>query len=237
MIKLIKISSLMLAVGVTLYSCDEEDSMSDSTSYTDVLASQIKMELVDDASISPYESIFDVSPAYDQGHLPFATNAGSVEALETMLDELDKSKIYLVYCHSDAPSIAGAELMVENGFTNVHRLQGNYGAWDEISFVDVAAGIVKSKIDAGDYDAIFDVSPHYNQGHIPGATNANASGGGTEFADLITGMDKTNAYLVYCHSDAPAFAGAQLMEDAGFMDVTRLEGNYGAWTGAGYDVE
>jgi rhodanese-related sulfurtransferase len=32
-------------------------------------------------------------------------------------------------------------------------------------------------------------------------------------------------------------AGAQLMVDDGFNNVYRLEGNYGAWTDAGYTVE
>jgi rhodanese-related sulfurtransferase len=201
------------------------------------MASKIKSELVDDASISPYEAIFDVSPAYDQGHLPFATNAGSVDGLGAMLAGLDKNLTYLVYCHGDAPSIAAAELMIENGFMNVHRLEGNYGAWDKVSFVDVAATKVKSKMENGDFNAIFDVSPHYSQGHLPGATNANASGGGTALADLIESLDKTKSYLVYCHGDAPSMAGAQLMEDAGFENVYRLEGNYGAWVDAGYDVE
>ncbi len=234
--RLIKTTPLMLALALfTLSSCEDDDDK--EKVYTDVMASQIKMDLVDDASISPYEAIFDVSPAYDQGHLPFATNAGSVNGLETMLAGLDKTKNYLVYCHGDAPSIAGAELMGENGFTNVHRLEGNYGAWDAVSFVDIAAATVKSKMDAGDFEAIFDVSPAYLQGHLPGATNANAGGGGTDLSVLIASMDKTKTYLVYCHGDAPAMAGAQLMEDAGFMNVYRLEGNFGAWTAAGYAVE
>jgi rhodanese-related sulfurtransferase len=127
--------------------------------------------------------------------------------------------------------------MAENGFTRVYRLAGNYGAWDEVSFIDIAASVAKSKIDAGDFEAIFDVSPHFNSGHIPGATNAKGSGGGTDLSELIAGMDKTKTYLVYCHSDSPAMAGAQLMEDAGFTKVFRLEGNFGAWVDAGYDVE
>ncbi len=32
-------------------------------------------------------------------------------------------------------------------------------------------------------------------------------------------------------------ARAQLLEDAGFAFVYRLEGNFGAWVDAGYDVE
>lgn len=236
--RMIKTTLPIIAVALfSFYSCDNEDDGSEKKSYTDVMASQVKMDIVDDATISPYEAIVDVSPAYDQGHLPFATNAGSVDGLGDMLSGWDKSKTYLVYCHGDAPSIAGAELMVANGFLNVHRLKGNYGAWDDVSFVDIAAETVKSKMDAEDFDAIFDVSPAYNQGHLPGATNANESGGGTALSDLIDGMDKTKTYLVYCHGDAPAMAGAQLMEDAGFMNVYRLEGNYGAWVDAGYDVE
>lgn len=236
--KLMKTMPLLIAVGLmSLYSCDDDDGTTDSKSYTDVMASQIQMDLVEDANISPYEKIFDVSPSYDQGHLPFATNVGSVDGLEDMMTGLDKSKNYLVYCHGDAPSIAGAEYLAANGFENVHRLEGNYGAWDEVSFVDIAVATVKSKMDAEDFDAIFDVSPLYEQGHLPGATNANETGGGTALADLIADMDKTKTYLVYCHGDAPAMAGAQLMEDAGFMNVYRVEGNYGAWVDAGYDVE
>ena len=228
---------MLVASVILLYSCDKEEDPMPEGSYTDIMASQIKMDLVDDASISPYQAIFDVSPEFDKGHLPFATNAGSVNGLGGMLDGLDKNQSYLVYCHGDAPAIAAAELMVKNGFTKVHRLKGNYGAWDEISFADISPATVKSKMDAGDFEAIFDVSPVYNDGHLPGATNANASGGGTDLATLIGGMDKTKTYLVYCHGNGPAMAGAQLMEDAGFTNVFRLEGNYGAWVDAGYEVE
>lgn len=229
---------LMIAAGlILLSSCEKDDKTTPNGGYDDIMASQIKMDLVDDASISPYAAIFDVSPYYDQGHLPFATNTGSVSGLGSLLDGLDKTKTYLVYCHGDGPSIQAANLMVENGFSNVHRLEGNYGAWDAVSFVDIAATKVKSKVDAGDFEAIFDVSPHYSDGHLPGATNAKASGGGTELSELIAGMDKAKSYLVYCHADGPSMAGAQLMEDAGFVNVYRLEGNYGAWIGAGYNVE
>jgi len=234
-----KLPLLLVASVLFLTSCDKEDDPIDiptSTDYTDVMASQIKTDLVDDASITPYEKIFDVSPAYDQGHLPFATNAGN-NTLSGMLSGLDKSKSYLVYCHGDGPSIAAANLMTDNGFTSVHRLYGNYAAWNQVSFVDIVAATAKSKIDASDFEAIFDVSPAYSSGHLPGATNANAAGGGTALADLIATMDKTKEYLVYCHGNAPAMAGAQLMEDAGFENVYRLEGNYGAWTTAGYPVE
>jgi rhodanese-related sulfurtransferase len=236
--KIIHTIPFLLSAGMLfLYSCEKDEDPGPDKSYTDVMAMPLKSDLVNDASISPYEAVFDVSPLYNQGHLPFASNAGSVDGLGNMLDGLDKSLSYLVYCHSDGPSIAGAELMAKNGFSKVHRLESNFGAWDEVSFTDIAASVVKSKIDAGDFEAIFDVSPMFNTAHIPGATNAKGSGGGTDLSELIEGMDKTKSYLVYCHSDSPAMAGAQLMEDAGFKKVFRLEGNFSAWLDAGYDTE
>ena len=50
-------------------------------------------------------------------------------------------------------------------------------------------------------------------------------------------LDAMKMYLVYCHGDAPSILGAQKLVDAGFEHVYRLEGNYGAWLEAGYDVE
>jgi rhodanese-related sulfurtransferase len=236
--KIIKTIPVMLSISMLfLCSCEKDEDPGSDHSYNDVMAMQVKSDIVGDASISPYEAIFDVSPVFNQGHLPFATSTGSVDGLGTMLDGLDKTKTYLVYCHSDPPSIAGAELMAKNGFSNVHRLEGNFVAWDEVSFTDIAASVAKLKIDAGDFEAIFDVSPIFNVGHLPGATNANGNAGGTDLSQLIVGMDKTKSYLVYCHSDSPAMAGAQLMEDAGFKKVYRLEGNFSAWVDAGYDVE
>ena len=85
--KTLKKGSLLLAVGLLfLYSCDKEEDPMPGGSYTDVMASQIKTDLVDDASISPYEAIFDVSPVYDQGHLPFTTNVGSVDGLGNIVN-------------------------------------------------------------------------------------------------------------------------------------------------------
>jgi rhodanese-related sulfurtransferase len=235
--RMLRKTPFILVAGLLLFTSCEEDDTTPNGLYTDRLASDVKMDIVADASISPYAGIFDVSPSYDEGHLPFATNAGSVSGLGDMLDDLDKDNTYLVYCHGDGPSIQAANLMTENGFTNVYRLEGNYGAWNAISFVDIAPAEVKSKIGADDFEAIFDVSPSYNNGHLPGATNANASGGGTDLSGLIVGMDQSKSYLVYCHGDGPAMAGAQLMEDAGFENVFRLEGNYGAWGDVGYAVE
>jgi len=72
--------------------------------------------------------ILDVSPLYDQGHLTGAISI-PVAQLEMRINELDKMKPILVYCHTDEASKQGADILVKNGFKTVYRLQGNYDAW------------------------------------------------------------------------------------------------------------
>ena len=48
---------------------------------------------------------------------------------EEQLQQLDKSKTYLVYCRSGRRSVTAAEIMVDNGFTSVYNLEGGYLAW------------------------------------------------------------------------------------------------------------
>ncbi len=79
--------------------------------------------------------IVDVSPKYAEGHLPGALHHyvgdGSLDAAIPMLD---KSKPYLVYCHTDSASILGATKLAEAGFAPVYRLEGNYPAWVEAGY-------------------------------------------------------------------------------------------------------
>ena len=82
---------------------------------------------------------------------------------------------------------------------------------------------------------IIDVSPHYAEGHLPGAVNYYLGDGSLEAA--IPSLDKNAEYLVYCHVDSVSIAGAQMLIDAGFETVYRLQGNYAAWVNAGYPVE
>jgi rhodanese-related sulfurtransferase len=102
-------------------------------------------------------------------------------------------------------------------------------------YIDVTAAEAKELIDTKPDLIIIDVSPNYDDGHIPGAINYYIGDGSLD--DAIPTLDKTREYLVYCHVDSASIGGAQKLVDAGFTMVYRLEGNYQAWIDAGYPIE
>ena len=103
------------------------------------------------------------------------------------------------------------------------------------SFTDVTAAEAKDLIDNNPDLIVIDVSPHYNNGHLPGAVHYYLGDGSLDAA--IPMLDKNATYLVYCHVDSVAISGAEALIDAGITDVYRLEGNYAAWVDAGYPIE
>ena len=105
----------------------------------------------------------------------------------------------------------------------------------QVGYTDVTAVEAKELIDTKPDLIIIDVSPNYDNGHIPGAINYYIGDGSLGAA--IPSLDKNKEYLVYCHVDSASISGAEKLVDAGFTMVYRLEGNYKAWVDAGYDVE
>lgn len=183
--------------------------------------------------------VVDVSPIWAQGHIPGAVSM-PLATLEEELTYLGRDREYLIYCHSDSASIQGAEAFVANGFSPVYRLEGNYAAWTDAGYpvemsgyMNVTVEQAKTAIDAtGSRIVIVDVSPVYLDGHIAGAVHKPLATLGNE----LKTMDKSRPYLIYCHTDAASISGAQAFVDAGFNPVHRLEGNYAAWTDAGYPI-
>ena len=103
------------------------------------------------------------------------------------------------------------------------------------TYVDVSPAEAQELIDNNPDLIIIDVSPHYDKGHLPGAINYYLGDGSLDKA--IPSLDKDKPYLVYCHVDSVAIAGAQKLIDAGISEVYRLEGNYSGWVAAGYEIE
>lgn len=106
---------------------------------------------------------------------------------------------------------------------------------EEPTYVDVSPAEAKELIETNPDLVVIDLSPYYEQGHLPGAVNYPVAGGSLD--DAIPTLDKNGEYLVYCHSASVSIQGAQKLIDAGFKTVYRLEGDYGAWVDAGYEIE
>ncbi len=67
---------------------------------------------------------------YSLGHLPGAVNYVWADGtLKSKISTLDPDLTYLVYCHTDPPSTDSAQAMVNAGFDNIYRLEGNFAAW------------------------------------------------------------------------------------------------------------
>ena len=116
-----------------------------------------------------------------------------------------------------------------SGCINQNGLNKNSG------YIDVIAAEAKDLIGNNTDLVIIDVSPNYDDGHIPGAINYYVGDGSLD--EAIPSLDRSKEYLVYCHVDSAAISGAQKLVDAGFSPVYRLEGNYKAWVDAGYEIE
>ena len=72
---------------------------------------------------------------YSLGHLPGAVNYIWADGtLNETISTLDKNLTYLVYCHTDPPSTASAQALVNAGFPYVYRLEGNYRAWVDAGY-------------------------------------------------------------------------------------------------------
>lgn len=105
----------------------------------------------------------------------------------------------------------------------------------ETAYLDISPEKAKELIDNNGGLIVIDVSPKYDEGHIPGAVNYYVGDGSLD--EAIPNLDSGKEYLVYCHTDEASMLGAQKLIDAGFLNVYRLEGNYSAWVAAGYEVE
>jgi rhodanese-related sulfurtransferase len=103
------------------------------------------------------------------------------------------------------------------------------------SYIDLSPQEAKELIMEMPEVVIIDVSPKYDEGHLPGAINYYVGDGSLDMA--IPDLNKDLTYLVYCHVDSASIAGAEKLIKAGFENVYRLEGNYAAWVEAGYEVE
>ena len=101
------------------------------------------------------------------------------------------------------------------------------------TYTDITPKQLKEFIDSDLQLIVIDVSPNYNNGHIPGAFDY-----GNERLDVaISNFNPDWTYAVYSHFESFSRTSAQKLVDAGIKKVYRLKGDYQAWIDAGHDIE
>jgi rhodanese-related sulfurtransferase len=70
----------------------------------------------------------------------------------------------------------------------------------------------------------------FTSGHIKGALNINYNSGG--FKTEVAELDRKKTYLVYCRTGRRSGEAVRIMEDLGFSDIVRMEGDIVKWQSA-----
>lgn len=89
---------------------------------------------------NPHFVIVDVrTPGeYSPAHIEQAININYYDAnINTMLSNLDRNKIYLIYCGSGTRSTYTYNIMVNLDFRNVYNMSGGMGSWNNNSLPSV----------------------------------------------------------------------------------------------------
>ncbi|MFT3788323.1 MAG: rhodanese-like domain-containing protein [Tepidisphaeraceae bacterium] len=94
---------------------------------------QISLEQFDALRSQPMQIVLDVRTPreYADGHVPGAINVPMGKAFDQAIASQDKSKAYLVYCHSGKRSFLASKRMHELGFNNLLNFRGGIVAWEE----------------------------------------------------------------------------------------------------------
>ena len=130
-LRVMMVGILVVALAMAVACTPGEQQEEEEVRYTDISAAEAK-QLIDN---DPEVVVIDVSPAYSAGHLPGAVNYYLGDgSLDAAIPTLDKDATYLVYCHVESVSRQGAQKLVDAGFANVFRLEGDYEAWVDAGY-------------------------------------------------------------------------------------------------------
>lgn len=132
---------LVLCTFFLLFSCSNNADIPTETKATDTKATSAEepygtLQIDEFLSMMEAENtlLLDVRTPKEwaDGIIPGADTINVLDASYTAkIQGLDQSKTVLVYCRSGNRSKRASEILVENGFTNVHHLGGGYLAYRE----------------------------------------------------------------------------------------------------------
>lgn len=99
-----------------------------NTKYESISANDMASELKNNKKVQ----VLDVRTAgeFSSGHIPKAKNINVINgSFKNKIQELDKSKIYYVYCRSGMRSAKACKILSKYGFEKVYNLRGGIMAW------------------------------------------------------------------------------------------------------------
>lgn len=191
---------------------------------------------------------------YDEGHI-WGVMLIPVDELEDRLDELTEDNPIIVHCRSGVRSNTAANILIENGFTQVYDMGGGILDWIDKGYPVVfneettAEGeknseVILISVDEsyeyfGNEDYIFlDVRSldEYESGHIEGAIHIPVS----ELENRLDEIPKDKHIIVYCDGAGCSRSGtaANILIDNGFSQVYDMIGRgIIEWEEKGYPVE
>lgn len=125
---------LLLIVVVLLVGCGAKATPVTVNADTDLATLPL---LIDPATVNQIRERADVllidvreQAEYDAGHIPGITLIPMGE-IANRLAEIPKDKMVVVSCQSGRRSSQVASFLQEQGYTNIHDLQGGFSAWQQ----------------------------------------------------------------------------------------------------------
>lgn len=96
---------------------------------------EVTIDTVDEVKDRPDVVVLDVREQweYDEGHIP-GVNLIPLGELPNRLDEIPVDKTVIVTCRSGNRSGQATAFLRQNGFDNVHNMQGGIIAWEKAGF-------------------------------------------------------------------------------------------------------
>jgi rhodanese-related sulfurtransferase len=149
-----------------------------------------------------------------------------------------------------------AQILIDNGFTNVAPVLGGFEAWLEAGYPAESNGIggsntTGSEVNQGigysrmTVDQLYSVieekdflllNVHVpNEGNIPGTDLEIPFDRIADYGDVLP-EEKNSPIVLYCKGESMSLTAAQTLIEIGYTHVTSLDGGYLAWQEAGYPL-
>jgi rhodanese-related sulfurtransferase len=116
---------------------DEQGSGESAQKTVKVIEAEEARVIIEEKKGSPGFVILDVRTAgeYADGHIEGAANIDvKSESFRDEVGKLDRSKTYIVHCHSGRRSETAVKVMEEMGFTDIYEMQGGILSWQDAGF-------------------------------------------------------------------------------------------------------